>query len=372
MQRGILRHSNRVFTIPPGLSMIGRHSTCTLSLDDPSVSRQHALLFHDSGSYTLMDYKSSNGVKVNNEKIFRQDLRPGDEIEIGEALCQFTIETELEGLWREDFENFEGAFVVQPSLKVRERAGRYTMPKDQNRFRFLLDAAEDLGEARSPRDVGIRALYAALTGLDASRGFFALRPQDGRAEVVTTVGIDPRKIETIPFYMSMISRAQASQVLVRTTTDFAEYVHHEPRLILEDIGSAIACPLLGTQGVLAALYVDRNLVEAPLGVAEEEPLALLAHGLGLALETTLWREDLEEGLGAMEILGAGTDSLGISCGVCGEDAQLGTREVVVCEKCNAVHHRDCWEYNQGCTRFACGSDMHQSLGFRLSDLGILS
>lgn len=368
MQRGILRHRNRVFVIPTGLSMVGRHRSCSFLLDDPSVSRQHALLIHDHGIYTLMDYKSSNGVKVNGDSIFRQELRPGDELTIGEVVCEFTVETALEGRWRENFENFDGAFVAQPFLRLLERATRFTMVKDPARFRFLLDAAKDLSEAVTPRDVGIRAMHAALVGLGASRGFLALRQQDDRCEVVTSIGIAPEKIARIPFYTAMVSRAQSSQVLVRTTTDFAEYVHHEPRLVFEDIGSALACPLLGTRGVLAGLYIDRPLVDPVFGPAEDEPLAVLAHGLGMALETSMWRAELEEGLGAMEILGAGTQSMGILCGVCGEAAQLGSREVVVCQTCNAVHHRDCWEYNLGCARFACGSERHQSLGIRVADL----
>ena len=368
MQRGILRHSNRVFVIPSGLSMIGRHRSCAFSLEDPSVSRQHALLIHDQDSYTVMDYKSSNGVRVNGQPIFRETLRPGDEVSIGEALCEFTVETTLEGRWRENFENYDGAFTVQPFLKVLDRATRYSMLQRRERFRFLLDAVDDLAEAVTPRDVGIRALHAGLTGLTASRGFLALRSKDGGFEVVTSVGIATEKIERIPFYLAMVGRAQASQVLVRTTPDFADYVHHEPRLVLEDIGSAMTCPLLGTRGVLAALYVDRPLVDAPLGPDQDEPMSLLAHGLGLALETSLWRSELEEGLGSVEFLGPGTGSLGIQCGVCGEPCQLGSREVVVCEGCNAVHHKDCWDYNEGCARFACGTRKHQSLGIRIADL----
>lgn len=365
MQRGILRHQNRLFVIPEGLSMIGRHRSCNFSLDDPSVSRQHALLICSDQTYTVMDYKSSNGVRINGESIFREELRPGDELEIGEALCEFTIETDLQGHWRENFEDFEAAFQVRPFLKVQNRAQQFSMLRDRPRFQFLHDAVQDLIEARTPRDVGIRALHAALTGLGASRGFVALWQDDDRYEIVNSVGISPERIELVPFYLAMVSRARSSQVIVRTTSDFADFVHHEPRLVLEDIGAALACPLLGTRGVLAGLYIDRSLVEPCFSTEEEEPLSILARGVGLSLESSLWREEIEVGLGAMEILGAGTGSQGIACGVCGETAQLGDREVVVCDRCNAVHHQDCWEYNGGCSRFGCGGFRSQSLRMRL-------
>jgi hypothetical protein len=326
------------------------------------------LLISVDQTYTIMDYKSSNGVHINGEAIFREELRPGDELEIGEAVCEFTIETEFEGRWREHFEGFEGAFQVRPFLKVLQRAGGQSMLQERERFQFLLDAVKDLAEADTPRAVGIRALHAALTGLEASRGFLALWQDEERYEIVNSVGIAPERIQQIPFYLALMNRARSSLVMVRTTPNFADFVHHEPRLIIEDIGSALACPLLGTQGVLACLYIDRNMVEPGFSAAEEEPLSVLARGVGLGLETSLWREEIEEGLGAVEILGEDLEDEGINCGVCGETAQLGTREVVICDRCNAVHHQDCWDYNGGCTRFGCGGFRSKSLSLRLADL----
>lgn len=368
MHRGILRYRNRTFVIPPGLTLVGRHRDCAFQLDDPSVSRQHALLFSEDGVYTLMDYKSSNGITVNGVRIFRAALRPGDEILIGEASCEFALEAELSGTWKQTFENFDGAFLVRPYSQVLKRSERLGMVQRKRDFQFLVEAAMDLRDANSVRDVGIRLLHAALTGLEAGRGFLAIGEGQGRSKVVTTVGIAPEKIQSIEFFLAMTSRAQASRVLVRTTPNFADFVHHEPRLIFEDIGSALACPLLGSKGVLGAFYIERTQVEDPFVNTDEEPLALLAHGVALTLEAVLWREEIELSLGGLEFLGPGSQAIFVNCGVCGEAAEPEDREVVVCDACNAVHHRDCWEYNHGCARYACGSNASRSLRFRLEDL----
>jgi hypothetical protein len=38
------------------------------------------------------------------------------------------------------------------------------------------------------------------------------------------------------------------------------------------------------------------------------------------------------------------------CGVCGEPA---TEDRVLCRCCRAPHHRECWDYNRGCSVYAC-------------------
>jgi hypothetical protein len=38
------------------------------------------------------------------------------------------------------------------------------------------------------------------------------------------------------------------------------------------------------------------------------------------------------------------------CGVCGESV---TEDKVLCRCCRAPHHRDCWDYNRGCSVYAC-------------------
>jgi hypothetical protein len=40
------------------------------------------------------------------------------------------------------------------------------------------------------------------------------------------------------------------------------------------------------------------------------------------------------------------------CQVCG--AKMAPADQVFCRRCRTPHHRDCWEYNQGCSTFGCG------------------
>lgn len=63
---------------------IGRCETAEVCLDDPSVSRRHAILATDGGKPPrVLDDRSLNGVLVNGRKVDLAELEPGDELTIG-------------------------------------------------------------------------------------------------------------------------------------------------------------------------------------------------------------------------------------------------------------------------------------------------
>jgi hypothetical protein len=72
------------FHLDEGWSRIGRCSKAEVCLDDPSVSRRHAMVTVEPGrSPRLLDDRSLNGVLVNGRKVEVTELYPGDELAIG-------------------------------------------------------------------------------------------------------------------------------------------------------------------------------------------------------------------------------------------------------------------------------------------------
>jgi ABC transport system ATP-binding/permease protein len=69
--------------------LIGRLSTCDLVLDDPEVSRRHALVRQVNERYLLEDLDSSNGTYVNDQLIKQTELQEGDLIQISKYLLLF-------------------------------------------------------------------------------------------------------------------------------------------------------------------------------------------------------------------------------------------------------------------------------------------
>jgi len=79
-----LRYLSHELEVPLGQFVIGRSADCQLALDDPLVSRRHALLTVRTDSVTIEDLGSRNGVSVNGNKIDGpRPLSHGDHITIG-------------------------------------------------------------------------------------------------------------------------------------------------------------------------------------------------------------------------------------------------------------------------------------------------
>jgi len=63
---------------------IGRGSGNQLRLRDKSISREHALIQHENGKLVIWDKNSSSGTFVNNRRIQKAVLKPGDLIAFGD------------------------------------------------------------------------------------------------------------------------------------------------------------------------------------------------------------------------------------------------------------------------------------------------
>jgi hypothetical protein len=72
------------FEIESGWTRIGRSIAADIRLDDPSVSRRHALVVSEPGeALRVLDDRSLNGVFVNGELVEWGRLADGDELSIG-------------------------------------------------------------------------------------------------------------------------------------------------------------------------------------------------------------------------------------------------------------------------------------------------
>jgi predicted component of type VI protein secretion system len=64
--------------------VVGRHPQCDARLDSIRVSRRHCCLSEDkdSGEVVVRDLGSTNGIRINGQRVEAGRLRPGDELSI--------------------------------------------------------------------------------------------------------------------------------------------------------------------------------------------------------------------------------------------------------------------------------------------------
>jgi hypothetical protein len=73
------------------VTVIGRHLSCTVRLDDAFISTEHAQLTWEQGRWWITDLKSTNGTRVNGKPVTAPTgLRYGDVIELGDVRLVLT------------------------------------------------------------------------------------------------------------------------------------------------------------------------------------------------------------------------------------------------------------------------------------------
>src|SRR5579884_1533989 len=108
--------------------VLGRRESCDVCLRFPNVSGRHCELNFKDGFWTIRDLDSTNGIKVNGNKVTKKLLSPGDEITIAKRSYKIhsTAPTDRTGAQlEEEMEDIDGLIDV-PLL---EKAGLEKPPR---------------------------------------------------------------------------------------------------------------------------------------------------------------------------------------------------------------------------------------------------
>jgi two-component system cell cycle response regulator len=102
--------------------ILGRDSTCDITIVEEGISRQHAKIEKKDTSYVLADLGSTNGSFVNGMPIIQSVLSEGDKIRLGDILLKFSLQDAID---------------VSHQENMREMAMRDPLTKVYNRRYFM-------------------------------------------------------------------------------------------------------------------------------------------------------------------------------------------------------------------------------------------
>jgi pSer/pThr/pTyr-binding forkhead associated (FHA) protein len=78
-----IRYQGQSFLVNKDKFIIGRgKQTSDLTIKDPNVSRQHAMIEFDGSQYCIVDLGSTNGLEYLGQRVQRKILADGDVIRI--------------------------------------------------------------------------------------------------------------------------------------------------------------------------------------------------------------------------------------------------------------------------------------------------
>ena len=89
--------------------LFGRHEECDVQLNSKKVSRRHCVLAQLTEFLVIRDLGSTNGVRINGERVAEGKLKPGDE-----------LQNSTLGVPKQDMARAKAALANYPDLYVVE------------------------------------------------------------------------------------------------------------------------------------------------------------------------------------------------------------------------------------------------------------
>jgi pSer/pThr/pTyr-binding forkhead associated (FHA) protein len=104
--------------------LFGRHEECDVQLNSKKISRRHCVLAHVNDYLVVRDLGSTNGVRINGQRVAEGKLTPGDELQVG----NFKYQVCSDPLGRADQQAAIDAF---KSVPYEESESDKDMPDDE-------------------------------------------------------------------------------------------------------------------------------------------------------------------------------------------------------------------------------------------------
>jgi len=165
---------------------VGRHPSCDLAIRQHDVSRRHAEIRFQDGSYVVYDLESTNGTFLNGERLEgMRSLRPGDRIEIGSSTITFCeIEQAVSPDWSTGADEASTVICERTPAESARFSGVLAEVPAPAVFQLLemgsnsglLEIDSDDGTARVWFDMGrpVHAETEKCVGFDAALGIVSL------------------------------------------------------------------------------------------------------------------------------------------------------------------------------------------------------
>lgn len=203
--------AGKIFTIKPGM-IVGRAET-DVTISDPKISGRHAKFeINKDGALVLTDLGSTNGMRVQGQRIMQVVLAPGLQVKIGNTDCLFdefdnkvdapSAENEkLPPIPAVDTNENDASIVIEPatwteyfsdlsvSAQSKINSDRHKLYPFKPLLKLTaiqgLQAGQEWSLGYGPRAVGIHSLDVILMSPESPKIAFTITPSGPNAKFAT-------------------------------------------------------------------------------------------------------------------------------------------------------------------------------------------
>ncbi len=325
------RDQGKHFQLSDSVYRIGRDTSCDIQLLDSEASRSHAEIRVDEQTgCELLDLASSNGTRVNDQRISRHKLASGDRIEIGDTLLIFTgtgVPTAIEAahsvdIVRQARENEKSRIVSAispPATKsaLLDLSDSAVLSQSDRSLEVMYLTAIAVGRTDDLDELLNRILRLIFDWVEADRGCIMLRDPESH-ELQPAARCDRSRSEEDQLYHQRIAISHTILDYVMDnkkgvrTSDARDDDRFDAAasIVKAGVREAICVPLQGRYGIVGALYIDTYISPGEriaTGIQQrfnDDHLRLITaigHQAALAIEDTFYYSALvqSERLAAM-------------------------------------------------------------------------
>ncbi len=304
----------QVYTALKEVLTIGRANDNDIVLNDFSVSRRHAYLKKEDGTWVIHDNQSTNGVRVNDKPVPSAPIRDGDAAVIGTFVLRFRDEPTVTAPrgrlldststcirpiaeFNEDFGLERGAAPgVADSTAERKRVVLDLAYKNKV-FEILVQVAKALISADDLATVLDKVMDLIFEFLPADRGFLLLEEEGALQLRISRFGSGKRSTAdgATPYSRTIVDMVVRQKVAILTSDAQADQRFEAGESIrMQQIRSAMCAPLWSRDVVIGVIYIDSPLHAGTYSGQDLDLLTALANFAAVAIERARLHEHVLE------------------------------------------------------------------------------
>ena len=304
----------QVFNLTKAEATIGRSNDNDIVLNDFSVSRRHAFLKRENGSWVIYDNQSTNGIRVNDKAVPHSAVADGDSALVGTFLLRFREEEESVlpkekrvvdststcirpiAEFNLDF-GLEKSPELQPESTDHRKRAVLDLAYKNKVFEILVQVAKTLISANDVETVLQTVMDLIFEYLPVDRGFLLL--EEGGALTLRLSRLKGKQRITadgsLPYSRTIVDMVVRQKVAVLTSDAQADERFEAGMSIrMQQIRSAMCAPLWSRDSVIGVIHVDSPLHVGTFTEKDLDLLTALSNFAAVAIERARLHERVEE------------------------------------------------------------------------------
>jgi len=275
-----------------GTVSIGRASDCTIPIKDRYLSRKHAEIVLENGSWLVKDLGSANGTYLNGNRVERDSpLKNGDRIRLGDTEIVFVAAEHNTDRMLAIANHHISATIAIPVHDIDT-----VTPGDRSdvsRLHTLTLLARELIEDRPMTELFGFIVERVMQHLQPSRAALGLLAPDGKSfSAVEVRRQDQTDASELKISHTLLAEVvEEKKALAFMDVGLDEKLSRAQSIIMQGIHSIICAPLTVNNTVAGLLYVDYLFTQRQIEEDDVRLVAQIARFAAIKLEQTRLREE---------------------------------------------------------------------------------